>query len=444
MARERESLQVFEPVKKLGLFSAIMIVMGAMIGIGIFSTPSEVTRYVFSPGFNLLVWCFGGGIALLGAFCYAELAGLFPRVGGPYAFLSEGFTPMAGFLYGWTMLTTINTGALAAIAYVFAEYLSFFYRLTPVGVKLWAVGCIVAFSVINYFGIKTGAIAQNTFTMLKVGALIVLISVGLLWGKGGGEVPSVPFLSYNRDYPLLAAWGLALVPVLFTYGGWQHVTFVAGEVKNPRRNLPLAQIVGTMGVVVLYILTNRVFLNTLPVNEIVGNVAVTSRAAEVLMGGIGARFIAAAVIISCLGVVNVLIMAPTRIYYAMSRDGLFFRKIAALHPKYQSPHYAIILQGLWAIILILSRTFGGLLEYVVFGDWIFFGLTAGTLLIFRRRLPGAPRSYRMRGVPVLPLIFIGAAAFVVANTFVMSFVKSLIGAGIISLGIPVYLHWRRK
>ena len=235
-----------------------------------------------------------------------------------------------------------------------------------------------------------------------------------------------------------------MVPVLFAYGGWQHVTFVAGEIRNPRRNLPLAQIIGTMGVVVLYIMINRVFLNTLPVKEIAGNVAVASRSAEVLMGGLGARFIAVAVIISSLGVVNVLIMAPTRVYYAMSRDGLFFRKMASLHPHYQSPYYAIILQGLWVVILILSRTFGELLEYVVFGDWIFFGLTAGALLIFRKRMPQAPRSYRMPGVPLLPLIFIGAAAFVVVNTFVQSFFKSLIGAGIISLGIPVYLYWRRR
>jgi len=176
---------------------------------------------------------------------------------------------------------------------------------------------------VNYFGIRMGAITQNILTVLKVAAIIALIVIGLLWGKGGEEVASVPFLSYNRDYSLLAAWGLALVPVLFAYGGWQHVTFVAGEIKDPRHNLPRAQIIGTMGVIVLYIMINRVFLNTLPVKEIAGNVGVTSRAAEVLMGGLGARFIAVAVIISSLGVVNVLIMAPTRVYYAMSRDGLF-------------------------------------------------------------------------------------------------------------------------
>jgi len=173
-----------------------MIVMGAIIGIGIFSTPSEVARYLYSPGLNLLVWCFGGGIALVGALCYAELAALLPRVGGPYVFLSQGYTPMVGFLYGWTLITTINTGALAAIAYVFAEYLSIFLPLTPSGVKLWAVGSIVVFSVVNFFGIRIGAIAQNTFTVLKVAAIIALIVIGLLGGKGGEEVASVPFLSY--------------------------------------------------------------------------------------------------------------------------------------------------------------------------------------------------------------------------------------------------------
>jgi APA family basic amino acid/polyamine antiporter len=424
--------------RSLGPFDATMVVIGAIIGAGIFINPAVVAQRLPTDALVLAAWMTGGLVALVGAFAYAELGALFPSVGGQYAYLRDGIHPLAGFLYGWALLTTIESGALAAVSITFAEYA---LRLTgragvsPVPLALLA---IVVVSVVNYFGIKPGSRVLNVFVMLKVAALVLLIGAGLLLPAAN------PALIANAAPTAgLLAFGTALVPILFAYGGWQNVNYVAEEIKDAERNLPRSLLAGTAIVVAVYMLVNIVYLRALGHAGLAATLTPASDAAARFLGGSGDRFVAAAIAISTFGFLNLGVLAPTRVYYAMAADRTFFASLGRLHPRYRSPATAIVAQTAWTCVLILTGTYGELLDSVVFADWIFFGLTASTLFVFRSRHPLASRpagSFRTPLYPIAPAFFVLVAIAVVVSVVLANPLRSAAGVGLLALGIPVFLH----
>jgi APA family basic amino acid/polyamine antiporter len=430
--------------RRLGRFDAVMVVVGGIIGAGIFINPAIVAQRVSSAALTLVAWGLGGLVAIIGALCFAELGSRRPEAGGGYVYLREGFGPLPAFLYGWTQLLVINTGGIAAVAMTFAFYTVSLFGLSPTAVKPLAVAAIVLLSGVNYYGIRPGSITQNIFTVLKLLAVAVLVFAGLVLagGEGGAMAPSA---IHRSPLGVIGVLGAALVPVLFAYGGWQHLNNVGAEIRDPVRDLPFAVVGGVSVVVASYMLVNMAYLETLGVRGLAESTAPAAESMRVLAGGGGARFIAAGIMVSTFGFVNLVILAAPRIYQAMADDGVFFRGAARLHPRWRAPSNAILIQGVWAVILTLSGTYAQLLDYVVFGDWIFFGLIVATMFIYRRRIPGPePRVFRMPGYPVLPAFFVFIAVFVVVSTVVSNPLNAALGAVIITAGVPVFLVWRDR
>ena len=433
----------FKPA--LGPFSATMVVVGGIIGAGIFITPSVVAQRLESVPLFLAAWAVGGAIALAGALAYAELGALFPQAGGQYVYLRETYHPLIAFLYGWAELLLIKGGALAAVAITFGEYLlrAASPRLAGgAAPRVWAVAAILLVSAINWFGVKPGSRVLNVFVVLKVAALAALIAAGL--AAAGPAVPLIRALPGAAARGSLADFGAALVPVLFAYGGWQSVNWVAAEVRDPRRNLPRALLVGTALVVLIYLTINVAYLRALGLGGLAATSTPAADAARWLFGAAGESFVAWAIAISTFGFLNLMVLAPTRIYYAMAADGVFFPQVARLHPRYATPHVAIALQAAWAVLLALTGSYAQLLSYVVFADWIFFGLTVAALIVLRRRRPDAPRPFRASGYPVLPALFVLVALGIVVTVVRISPRESAIGAGLILLGVPAYGLWRSR
>ncbi|HSJ15918.1 MAG TPA: amino acid permease [Longimicrobiales bacterium] len=428
-------------VRRIGVFDGTMMVMGGIIGAGIFINPSVVAARVPSAELALGAWLLGGAIALAGAFCFAELGARRPRAGGGYAYLREAFGPLPAFLYGWALLLIIATGAIAAVAVTFARYLTAVLGAPAGLVTPMAVGAILLLSVINYFGVRPGAITQNIFTVLKLVALAALIIVGVV---ATSPLPAPPSVSPSPAPSLVdtgRVLGLALIPILFSYGGWQQTNFVAEEMVRPERTLPRALLLGVSGVVLVYVAANWVYLRQLGLGGLAES---TAPAADVMRGALGesgATLIATGIAISTFGFLNLVILVSPRVYQAMAADGVFLPELARLHPRWRTPVLALLLQAGWAVLLTLSGTYGQLLDYVVFGDWIFFGLTAATLFVYRRREPDAP--YRAPLHPVLPLLFVLAAAYVVISSVVSNPRNALVGTLLIALGVPVY-GWARR
>lgn len=416
-----------------------MIVIGGIIGSGIFINPYLVARALDTPLLVLGAWVAGGAVALAGAFAYAELGQRLPKAGGQYVYLSEAWHPLVGFLYGWALLFMIETGAMAAVAITFAQYASRMVGGDGGDPRLIAVASIVVLSVVNYFGVKPGSRVLNVFVVLKVAALAALI----LFAWSGPAAPE--WLSAPRvdDTPSTAlTFGVALIPILFAYGGWQVANYVAEEMHDPRRHLPISLIVGTIIVVAVYLLANVAYMRTLGLE---GLAATETPAAEVAgrwFGGMGERLIAGAIAISTFGFLNLAILAPTRVYFAMARDGAFVPALARLHPKYQTPAAAIALQSAWAILLTLSGTYGDLLNTVVFADWIFFGLTVAGLFVLRRRT--TTDGFRTPLYPILPAAFVCVAIVVVYSVVSTDPWRSAAGAGLLAAGIPVYYFFRSR
>jgi len=432
--------------RALGPFDATMVVIGGIIGSGIFINPYIVAQRLDSPALVLAAWAAGGAIALAGAFAYAELGAIFPRAGGQYVYLRDGYHPLAGFLYGWALLALIESGAIAAVAIAFASYalrLAGHPDLTPAPL---AIAALVLLSIVNYLGVKPGSRVLNVLVVLKVAALAVLIGFGAFAPAHAGwwtaaRVTAAPPLS------TAVAFGAALVPILFAYGGWQNANYVAEEIENPRRNLPLSLIAGTSAVVVIYVLVNIVYLRALGLEGLAGTTTPASDAAERMFGALGDRFVTAAIAISTFGFLDLAILAPTRVYYAMAADGVFLPALARLHPTYRTPGLAIVLQSTWSCILALSGTYGQLLNYVVFADWIFFGLTVATVLVFRRTFPLArrpPDSFRAPGYPVVQIAFTIVAAAVVLSVIWADPKSALRGTLLLAAGIPVYYWFSRR
>jgi APA family basic amino acid/polyamine antiporter len=441
--------------RALGPFDATMVVVGGIIGAGIFINPYIVAQRLPSSGWILAAWVAGGLIALAGALAYAELGSLFPKAGGQYVYLREAYHPVVGFLYGWALLLLIECGAIAAVAITFAEYaLRLVGRPGAPAVPL-AIAAIVVVSAINYFGVKPGSRVLNVFVVLKVAALAVLIGAGFLLSSGpeaGAAASAGADLAAAADAPrqtgpLVVLFGAALVPILFSYGGWQNANYVAEEIENPRRNLPRSLLAGTLLVAAVYVLVNVVYLRALGMEGLAATRTPASDAAGRLLGAGGDRFVAAAIAVSTFGFLDLAVLAPTRVYYAMAADGLFFRGVARLHPRYRTPSLAIGLQAAWSIALALTGTYAALVDTVVFADWIFFGLSVGAVLVFRRRIPLTSREpgvFRAPLHPVLPILFVLVSAGVVASVVASSPARSAVGAALLLAGVPAFLYWRRR
>jgi APA family basic amino acid/polyamine antiporter len=425
--------------RALGTFDATMVVVGGIIGAGIFINPYLVAERLPSAGWILGAWAFGGLVALAGAFAFAELAALFPAAGGEYAYLREAYHPVVGFLFGWASLVMIQGGGLAAVAITFAQYLLRLSGAPGVDARPFAVGALVVVALVNYAGVKLGSRLLNALVLLKVGALAVLIGGGLLLARGLPAAP--PIAAASRPSASLLAFGAALVPILFSYGGWQNANTLAEEIREPRRTLPRALLAGTFLVLAVYLLVNVVYLATLGRDGLASTQTPAADAVQRLFGSGADRWIAAAIAVSTFGFLDLTLLGPTRIYYAMSRDGVFFPGLARLHPRFGTPHRAILLQAVWAIVLVLTGTYGGLVDSVVFADWIFFALTVAAVIFFRRRFPVArrePGAYLSPGYPYLPLLFLAASALVLAGVVRSNPVRSALGAVLLAAGLPIY------
>jgi APA family basic amino acid/polyamine antiporter len=432
--------------RALGLWSATLLVVGGIIGSGIFFTPAEVARPLPSAGWALAVWALGGVVALAGALTYAELGAMMPDAGGAYVYIREAFGPLPAFLYGWMTLASIATGALAAVAMGFAHSLGRLVPLAPLGGPLAvAAAVIVLLTATNYLGIRPGAAVTNVLTAAKVAVLALLIVGGLLlWARLGpaGPAASAP----PPRATLMAGLAAAFPPVLFTIGGWQQMNMVAGEIRDPGRTIPRALVLGIAVVIVCYLGANAVYLHALGRDGVAASAAVAADAASRLVGPVGARVVAVGVMLSILGFVNVTILANSRIVFAMARDGAFLPSAARVHPRYGSPHVAIVVMCAVALALlaVTRGDLGQLLGAVVFADWIFFGLGAATVFAFRRTRPDAERPYRALGYPVVPGFFVLAAAAGVVSAVVASPRTSLLGVGLLGAGALVHGVARRR
>lgn len=427
--------------RQLGLFSATMMVIGGIIGSGIFRNPAEVARIVRTPSLVYLAWGSGAVIALIGAFVFAELGQRRPRVGGGYAYLREAFGPLAGFMYAWALLLVMATGAIAAVAMTFAGYAATLFGWPESAQQPLAAGAIVLLTAINVVGVRPAAWTQNLFTILKLAAIAVLVLAALAAPAGVQAAMAEPTLPQTG---IVLTLGAALVPVLFAFGGWQQTNFVAEEMVSPERDLPRALVIGVLVVVAAYILVNVAYLRSLGIAGLAGSSAPAAETMGAIAGEGGRRLIAAGIVASTFGFLNLVILVSPRVYQAMARDGLFFASFAKLHPTWRTPVAAIALQGAWAIGLLFSKHYGELLDYVVFGDWIFFGLTAASLFVLRRRDGGAPVKAATPFHPVSTLIFIASAVYVVVGSITSNPQNAIRGAGLLLLGVPVFLFWRRR
>lgn len=421
------------------------MVVGGIIGSGIFLNPALVAERARTVELTMAVWVLGGGIALLGSLVFAELGARRPVAGGGYVYLRDAYGRLPAFLYAWTLLLVIATGAIAAVAVTFASYTASLAGLGPTARLPLAVGSILLLSAINYLGVKPGAITQNVLTVLKLTALAILIVAGLT--LAAAPLPAEPLAPLARGGVVLAV-GAALVPVLFAFGGWQQTNFVAEELIEPERNLPRALVLGVSIVVAVYLLANLAYLRTLGITGLAGSSAPAADAMNALLGSPGRRLIAAGIAISTFGFLNLVILVSPRVYQAMARDGLFFPSLARLHPRYRTPSAAILFQGAWAIILTLTGRYGDLLDYVVFGDWIFFAAVTSTVFVFRARERSgrepATLRFRMPGFPLVPLAFMLAALYVVVGSIASNPGNAVRGAALILLGVPVFLFWEGR
>ncbi len=430
-------------LRQVGLFDATMIVMGGIVGAGIFINPYVVAQEVHTPLLILGVWIIGGIVAMLGAFVYAELAARRPTVGGQYAYLREAFHPVVGFLYGWVLLLVIQTGGMAAVTVTFARYL---LELTgwSISERLIVVVTIIVLTVINCLGVKLGSRMQSILMLLKIGAIMGLVAAGLFLVRSPYPLLH-PVLDRPPSLDLLTAVGAAMIPVLFAFGGWQTTNFIAEEIKDPRRNLSRALVLGVAGVIILYVGVNFVCVRTLGPQGLADTRVPATAVMRVAMGDSGARLIALGIAVSTLGFLSQSVLTAPRVYFAMARDGLFFRRVAKVTQRTHVPALAIVLQSAWTIVVALSGHYEQILNYVVSMDFLFFGLTGASLFVFRarQRRSEAP-GYRAPGHPFTTGLFVLVSWLVVINTIYKYPKNSLLGMFILLLGVPVYAFWAAK
>jgi basic amino acid/polyamine antiporter, APA family len=424
--------------RKLGLFDAAMIVMGGIIGSGIFVNPYVVARQVHTPALILGAWALGGVTALAGAFIYAELAVLRPNIGGQYAYLREAYHPAVAFLYGWALLFVMQTGGMAAVAVTFARY---FREIVHTSAPDSAVAVLVLalLTVVNCLGVRIGSAVQSTLMVMKIGAIVILVLAGFR-GAGAHATAGV---SESFSPHLLFAFGAAVTPVLFAYGGWQTASFMTGEMRDPGRDLSRALLAGVAGVTAIYLAVNIVCLHVLGPRQLAATITPAYTVMRKAMGERGALFISYAIAISTLGFLSQGMLTAPRVYFAMARDGLFFRAIAWVPKTTRVPVPAIAMQGVLAAAIALSQEYEQMLNYVVSMDFIFFGLTGASLFVFRRRLEPAA-EHRTPGHPFTTIFFVAVCWLVVLATFYHSPHNSFLGLALVLLGIPVYLYWSKR
>ena len=449
-------------LRKLGLADTVFLVIGAVVGSGIYMTPGLIAEGLPSPGLLIIVWLAGGLVTLCGALSFAELGAMFPEAGGQYIYLREAYGPAAAFLFGWAFFGFIMCGGLAALAVGFAEFLgsllpalstgSVLLRLDLFGLpfslssgQLVAALAILLLTLVNTFGIRSGAIVQNVLTILRLATAAAFVVLGVLVGRKSGGVNFHPFFTAGHPFPaVLAPFGLALVAVFWTYDGWYSVNCTAGEIRDPERTIPRGLVLGVLSVTAVYVLVNLVYLLALPLERFQGVVRVGELAASALFGGGGAALFAALVTVSIFGCLDANILFGPRVFYAMARDGHFFRGLGRLGRRGRVPVAALWCQAAWSALLCLSGTYRSLYEYMLFALLIFFAATGLAVFVLRRKAPGLARPYRTWGYPAVPLIFIVMSLAVFGGIVADEPRKSAIGAGLLASGLPVYLVWRRR
>ncbi len=437
-----DNLGPLKPRRQLGLFDATMIVMGGIVGAGIFANPSEVAHRVHTPFLILGVWILGGLFAMCGAFIWAELATRLPAAaGGQYVYLREAYHPAVAFVYGWGLLLVTQTGGMAAVAVIFASY---FRALTAVGWDDSVIAAVVllVLTAINCFGARAGSNVQSAFMLLRVAAIAGLVIFGLAFG--GNSIKPEPLFSPPFSFGVLTSIGSAMVPIAFAYGGWQTATFVAGEMRDARRDLSRGLLMGVAGVVALYLAVNFVCLRVLGPAGLDATTTPASDVMQAAFGARGAQWIAVGIAISTLGFLSQSMLTGPRVYYAMARDGVFFASVGKLSPRSRAPVVAIILQGVAAIAIACSGTYGQILNFEVTVDFIFFAVTAASLFILRRGQVGSDTvNYRVLGHPFTTILFVLACVGIVGSAIVASPLNSAIALGIMLAGVPVYCYWRK-
>lgn len=428
--------------RSIGLTRATAMVVGIIIGASIFVQPSAVTAQVPTVWGALFVWLAAGLLTLIGALVVAELSSAFPRTGGVYVFLTESYSPAAGFLWGWAMFWTMHSGIVAVIAMVFARYFGTFVHLDDTGLRLVAVSAIVLLSWLNYLGVRQASSVQVVLTAIKVLALVLIIAVaswhvarhGIVSASGPAVVAAAPLT--------LRAFVLALIAGLFAFGGWHMVSYAADETVNPTRTIPRALLIGTLTVTALYVGVNAAYLAVLPLHTVASSTRVAADFADAATGGSGGEIMAVLVVLSTLGAMNGVILAGPRVYLAMANDGVLFRWAGSVHPSYRTPHRAIVLQAVWSSVLVLTGTYRALFTRVVYTEWIFFGLLAAALFFLRRR-PDYRPPCPVWGYPLLPALFVVSSAGIVINQIVHEPADSAWGLGLVLAGLPVYYFWAR-
>jgi APA family basic amino acid/polyamine antiporter len=426
--------------RHLGLWSAVAVLIGSTIGSGIFRVPASVAERLQDPGPVLLAWVLGGVIALFGALTLAELAGALPRSGGVFAYILEAFGPLPAFLFGWSELTVIRASALGAIATIFAEYLGRFITLTPMGVRWVAAAAVITVGALNYVGVNRAAVLMNVSTVAKYAALAVLVLLAFAAGEGSASHFS-PAWSTGVNISLI---GTALIAIMWTYDGWADLSFMGGEVKNPGRTLPMALIIGTLGILLIYLLLNVAYIYLVPLAEMAQSPLIAATAAEriPLLGRHAGGVIAGVVMLSCFSTLIGSMMTGPRIFFAMADRGLFFQTIARVSPRFQSPSVAIWLATALGVIYVLLNDFQQLADKFILGIWPFYAMAVGAVFVLRRTRPDLPRPYRTWGYPAVPILFLGASLAMVINALWTDPVNTGITFGIILAGVPAYFAWR--
>lgn len=455
-----------ELVRSLSLTAAIMIVAGSMIGSGIFRKPSVMAQQLGSPELLILVWIAAGLITFVGALVNAEVAGMIDATGGQYNYFRKMYGDFTAYLYGWSVFSVIQTGSQAAIAYVFAEYLGYFIKYPQLpkdiqdiavyvplvgdihpfldfGTKAVAIIATLGLTGVNYIGVFFGGIVQTIVTYIKIISIVALATLLFIFANGSmGNVYNNFSIPPETSKNLFSLIGLALAGAFWAYDGWNNVTFVSGEIKDPQRNVPKALLWGTFITMMVYVLINIAYLYVLPISEIAQSPLVAASAVEKIFGSSGGAIISIAVIISTFGALNGSILSTARVQFAMARDHMFFKGLGKIHPRFGTPHTSLIVQGIWSCVLVMSGSFDTISDYVIFAAWLFYAMGAAGVFVLRKKMPDTKRPYKVWGYPVLPALFVLFSVFFLFNTVISDTKNAMMGLILILAGVPFYIYWK--
>jgi APA family basic amino acid/polyamine antiporter len=424
--------------RRLGLLDAVSIVVGIVVGGGIFLAPNLVARSLGSAPLILAVWIFAGVVSFFGALGCAELGAAFPATGGQYAFLRDAYGPLAGFLCGWTMFTVYRSAQIAWLAVSFSIYTGYLIPLSPLAAKAFAVAAIAFFCSVNYLGATAGAGAQKIFTAAKIVGILLIVGSAFFMA---GRAPAAPTAQSAFS---ASSFGVALIACLLAFDGWAQLSDVAGEIRDPQRNIFRGLAIGSAICIAVYLLANLAYLRVLSIPEIAGSDYVGATAAERALGPAGGKLVSAIVLISILGALNGCFLTTPRICFAQAADGLFFGRFAQAHPRYRTPSFAIAAQGVWTALLVATGSYASLVNYAMFATWLFYGAMMGAVIVMRRRRPDAPRPYRMWGYPATALVFLAITAWFLGNMLINEPWPSLTSLGLIAAGLPAYVVWKTR